>query len=42
MGGNLDRANWIDLLDVIAAGATASFSDTPGTNQWFYRIFVLN
>ncbi|MEO7300186.1 MAG: SpoIID/LytB domain-containing protein [Verrucomicrobiota bacterium] len=39
---NLEDANWIDLTDVIASDATASFSDTPGANQRFYRIFVLN
>jgi hypothetical protein len=39
---NLEDGNWVDLMDVIAAGATASFNETPGSNQRFYRIFVLN
>jgi len=36
---NLGQPNWNDLAgDVVAAGQTATKTDTPGAQQRFYRI----
>jgi hypothetical protein len=40
---DLGDANWTNLLpDVTATGSTASFADTSGFAQRFYRILVVN
>lgn len=39
---NLDDAAWINLTpDITATGGSATFSDTPGAGQRFYRVLVL-